>query len=538
MKKKITLGISLLAACLLFLYLGYRQRTQVMDAPVISEKKAESIQEKREPFGEEILTALLIDGVDAAYEKEEERYYIPKNAEEDYWKGSISSAAEGQPASVAWLEDDAFFDMKQAIADGHVFQCLIYNDTGYELASVLFTGMPVMRIDGDMGEQGTKIAVFDPILSARGGYQAEESLAYYNIRGNASKRFEKIGYRLEFFYDDGSAGKDLSLLGMRSDNDWQLKAMYSDRSKLRDKLSIELWNQIAARTETKADDGCRMEYVELIVNGEYRGLYGLVEPTDYKSLELDKTEDLIYKAASDEWPDDSLFDASEAEQSFSCAGINIRQAGKTWYAGIWEPFRTFWNSGYEMESKEDLETLYGCIDRQNFIDYDLYYNAISGMDNRFKNIIYSTVMNRDGTYTIRRIPWDQNYSWGDDFEEGEDKDIKNIRYNPELAEKWLNEEVFRNMQMYDETLSEDMYRTWKSWRESFLKEADWKAYAQEQMAYLVNSGAFLRDTRKWPDSENVEGTEEIERFIDIHFAWLDKYLEELAHADIDKGTVR
>lgn len=537
MKKKITLSISLLAACFLVWYFAYQQRTQVMDARVVSERRAERLQAERSPFGEEVKTALQIDGVEAAYEWNEGCYYIPKNMEEDYWKGSVTSSVDGIPASLVWVEDAAFSDINQAIADGHRFQCLIYNDTGAEMVSVLFTGIPVMRIDGNMGEQGTRLAVFDPVMSTRGGYQAEESLAYYNIRGNASKRFEKIGYRIELFYDDGSAGKDLSLLGMRSDNDWQLKAMYSDRSKLRDKLSIELWNQIADRTETKADQGCRMEYLELIVNGEYLGLYGLVEPTDYKSLDLDKTEDLIYKVASDEWPDDGLFAASEAEQSFSCAGVNIRQAGKTYYTGIWEPFQTFWDSGYEMESEEDLETLYNCIDRQNFIDYDLYYNVIAGMDNRFKNIIYSTVMHPDGTYTIRRIPWDQNYSWGDDFEEGEDKDIKNIRYNRELSQKWLNEEVFRNMQAYDEKLPEDMYRTWKSWRESFLKEEEWKAYAREQMAYLTDSGAFSRDTFRWPDSENVEGTEEIEQFIDMRFAWLDKYLEELTHADVDKGTV-
>lgn len=45
-----------------------------------------------------------------------------------------------------------------------------------------------------------------------------------------------------------------------------------------------------------------------------------------------------------------------------------------------------------------------------------------------KIFFYSTEMHADGTFTIRRIPWDQNYSWGDDFEQGEDKDIKNIRY--------------------------------------------------------------------------------------------------------------
>ena len=169
----------------------------------------------------------------------------------------------------------------------------------------------------------------------------------------------------------------------------------------------------------------------------------------------------------------------------------------------------------------------GCIDRQNFINYDLYYNAIAGMDNRFKNIFYSTEMHADGTFTIRRIPWDQNYSWGDDFEQGEDKDIKNIRYNPELTTRWLNEEVFRNMQAFDTALPEDMKTTWDSWRADFLTEDYWKSYAREQMKYLVESGAFGRDTARWPDSENVEGTTEIEAYIDTRFAFLDNYLADL-----------
>ncbi|MDE7058641.1 MAG: hypothetical protein K2P03_07990, partial [Lachnospiraceae bacterium] len=205
---------------------------------------------------------------------------------------------------------------------------------------------------------------------------------------------------------------------------------------------------------------------------------------------------------------------------------NIRQSSKTYSPGLWEPFRTFWNHGYEMDSKEDLKTLYTLIDRQNFINYDLYYNAISGMDNRFKNIIYSTTVEADGTYTIRRIPWDQNYSWGDDFEQGEEKDIKNIRYNPLLAKKWLNEEVFRNMQAYDDQLAADMQTTWQSWRESFLQEDLWITYAKDQMSYLIDSGAFFRDTQRWPDSENIPSTQEIETFINTHFQWLDKYLAE------------
>lgn len=531
MKKRVVLAGSILLLMGLALFLFLRERGRVMDAPVLSSEKISLFMEQRTPGEPETSFALLINGTPAAYEQKEERYYIPKNLSEKHWRGTLTASVDGVPASVAWMEDEAFSDMRQAVAEGHEFRCLIYDDHQYVLADVLFTGLPVMSIDGAMGETGARMTVFDPILNSGEGYQTEELLSYYNIRGNASKRFEKLGYRLELFYNDGRAGKDVALLGMRSDNDWQLKAMYSDRSKLRDKLSIELWNQIAGQNDTQADTGCRMEYLELILNGEYQGLYGLVEPTDYKSLGLDKTKDLIYKVASDEWPDDGLFDESEAAQSFTCAGVNIRQGGKSFYPGIWEPFRTFWDSGYEMESEDDLKQLYECIDLQNFIDYHLYYNVIAGMDNRFKNIIYSVKMQGDGTFVIRRIPWDQNYSWGDDFQEGEDKDIKNIRYNPELCERWLNEEVFRGMLEYDPELMDAVKETWKHWRESFLTEDYWKAYAREQMAYLLDSGAFTRDSVRWPDSGNVPGTEEIEGFIDSRFSWLDGYL------GIDKDTV-
>lgn len=528
MKKGITLVLSVVGIILFLVFQLQAQKNVVMAVPVVKEEVYESIKEGRTPVQNLTRAELQIGAVTAAWEETEQRYYIPQNMDESGFRGELGGLLDGQPVSLVWKPDSAFDSTDDAVKDGHLFSCMVYSDTEYAELTVLFTGMPVMKIDGDMGAEGTQISLFDPIFGADGEYRSLQSSAYYNIRGNASKRFEKIGYKLELLENDGTTKRKETLLGMRKDDSWQLKALYSDRSKLRDKLSTELWNNIADLTQTKADTGCRMEYLELIVNGEYRGLYTLVEPTDYKSLGLDKTKDIIYKVGSDERPNDDLFVESEASQSFECGGVHIRQASKTWESGLWTPFQTFWDNAYELDTTGSLETLYSCIDRQNFIDFDLYYNVIAGMDNRFKNIIYSTVMNKDGTYVIRRIPWDQNYSWGDDFEQGEDKDIKNIRFNPELKTKWLNEDVFRNMQALDDTLPADMLRTWKRWRESFLTEERWKAYAREQMAYITDSGAFARDTEKWPDSENVNSTKEIESYIDARFSWLDKYLADLA----------
>ena len=112
-----------------------------------------------------------------------------------------------------------------AVKEGHLFSCMVYSDTEYAELTVLFTGMPVMRIDGDMGAEGTQISLFDPIFGADGEYRSLQSSAYYNIRGNASKRFEKIGYKLELLENDGTTKRKETLLGMRKDDSWQLKAL-------------------------------------------------------------------------------------------------------------------------------------------------------------------------------------------------------------------------------------------------------------------------------------------------------------------------
>ena len=78
--------------------------------------------------------------------------------------------------------------------------------------------------------------------------------------------------------------------------------MYSDASKIRDKLSADLWNSFGSkRTELpEAKLGTDLVYVEVFFNQEYWGVYGLMEPVDYKQLGLTREgeaqpEDYLYK---------------------------------------------------------------------------------------------------------------------------------------------------------------------------------------------------------------------------------------------------
>lgn len=91
-----------------------------------------------------------------------------------------------------------------------------------------------------------------------------------HIRGASSKMFEKNNLRLELKDFTGMNDISASLLGMPADSDWILTACYTDKTMIRNPLSQHLFRGMGHYSP-------RDKYVELIVNGEYFGVYILME---------------------------------------------------------------------------------------------------------------------------------------------------------------------------------------------------------------------------------------------------------------------
>jgi hypothetical protein len=108
-------------------------------------------------------------------------------------------------------------------------------------------------------------------------------------RGHSSQLFPKKQYGIEL-RDRGGEGRDAALLGMPADDDWVLSASYSDKTLMRNALAYRLARTIFGRYAPHT------RYVELVLNGNYRGVYALtqklelgdgrVEPPDGWLLEL------------------------------------------------------------------------------------------------------------------------------------------------------------------------------------------------------------------------------------------------------------
>lgn len=89
------------------------------------------------------------------------------------------------------------------------------------------------------------------------------------VRGSSSKMFPKKSYAVE---TRDSLGNDRSvpLLGLPAEEDWIFYGPYNDKTLIRDVLAYKLANDLNRYAS-------RSKFFELIINGEYQGIYVLLE---------------------------------------------------------------------------------------------------------------------------------------------------------------------------------------------------------------------------------------------------------------------
>ena len=109
------------------------------------------------------------------------------------------------------------------------------------------------------------------------------SQARFRYRGNSSRSHRKGSYRVVLTEDDKrEKKKKLPLLGMAPGSDWALYGPFMDKSLVRNYV----WMNMSAEIMGYAPN---VRYCEVIINGEYRGLYILMESIDMQPGRVDLT---------------------------------------------------------------------------------------------------------------------------------------------------------------------------------------------------------------------------------------------------------
>jgi subtilisin-like proprotein convertase family protein len=109
---------------------------------------------------------------------------------------------------------------------------------------------------------GVRNHVVDPFNNYNGHIGIE-------VRGSSSQSFPKKSYAMQL-WDVNSNSIDSSILGMPKEHDWNLIANYTDKSLLNNSLSYYLSSEMGWYAP-------RWQCVELVIDGQYMGVYLLTE---------------------------------------------------------------------------------------------------------------------------------------------------------------------------------------------------------------------------------------------------------------------
>ena len=525
-QKRTALGIGLLLLiCGYLRFVAFPVREPDMGSQTLSESEAEELKAERAATEEGLLTGLVFAGEELPWDKGSGTFYLPVDMEEETWETGVFSAADSG-VKVYFLDNPLADDKQEAVREGKSYRLLAVSADAYQEYAVVFSGLPILTLDTDTGAE----IRYDEIYGTLRFYEADaktdwvtESIMSSHIRGGSSRLNHKKSYKITLYKQNqmgaGALRKNhLSFLGMREDNEWLLYAMYSEDTKVRDKLSLDIWNESGALAiDSEGFYGYHMEYIEVFQNGEYWGIYGLMEPVDYKQLDL--------TGEGEAQPEEYLYKQKDAGV-FELKGSWTEQTEEDFE--VLNAYLACLESGDSAFASEIGEL----IDVDNALDVWLYLQAVIGMDNIERNIFYPAVW-EDGQYRLRFMPWDMDYSWGNvhDFDAGNrtrfSEEILTMRIAWRLGDRLIELDV--------DNAREKVKARWKELRQTVYSD-EWLTEHIDAYAHQVtDSGAFARDEARWIYGGHNDDYESLKELALDRMEFLDEQLADpLAYLDLEE----
>ena len=347
-----------------------------------------------------------------------------------------------------------------------------------------------------------------------------EMHAGFKIRGTSSQQYDKKSYRVELWADEsGTLMADTTFLGLRSDDDWNLEAMWTQPLRLRDKVANELWMEMHQlpylESEPEALPGIRMVYADLFVNEEYMGVYALTERVDRKQLGLRKyngnIRGVLYKGNGAGAP---TFEAMPPYDNTLDTWSNYEWVypNESDTAIDWNHIYSFTNFVMNASDVVFYSQYAAQFDKDNAVKYYLFINSLMAMDNMGRNLFVARYK-KSGTYFY--IPWDLDAIWGLDTD-------GNKTYNPSgLMSNGFFDRLTHDC--YDGGFVASAMACYDTLRRDFLNTEHIMEMVQSQYDALVESGAYEREHEAWPEFTVDESQLDYMRWwLDNRFSYLDR----------------
>ena len=492
--------VLLLGAMIAFSY--HRDHITCMGVEILTEADLEGFTEYSY---RDVAKDLIFNGEPAAVDVESCTIYIPQDLTE-------SSTPQNLPGQlrldvtryqIYFAPDEYFQDLPAAAEAGHRFRLYVTNGSRkYMTYDVIFTTLPVMRVSGEVlrAKDHWRDYMYGPLClwhpkdPDTGRYSVRASNAEWSIRGGFSTTMPKHSWRVSLKNQNGEK-RDMALAGLGNDDDWILNPMSLDDTFVKEKLAMQLWNELAEQSlwNYRMSMG---EYVEVVINGVYEGIYLLQRKVESEVLGTTQNDIIlkgILQKAEDKLPSEVLEIVEtpiDEETTFELA------------------------SGILDYSNCDIQNLV------NFIDFELFLDWLNAQDNiGYKNTYYVLKQTENG-YQMSMVPWDTDMSLGVVWSHS----IDNFAYYFESVSTMTAErmELPTMRQLYPD-LDAKLARRWQELSQELFTVAHEQEIVAELRQQLERSGALERDLQRWGLVYGGEDSiENLNRYLEVRQQWMNE----------------
>ena len=424
------------------------------------------------------------------------------------------------------------------IAGGRLFPFMAKVDGRIIAGNITFTWLPVLELEGEFGNEYAPGTVS---LNAPDGSGKSDMMAKLKWRGGVTNTGDKHkrNYHIKFVDSIGEK-KNRRLLDMRKDNHWKLDAGQIDPLRIRNRVCSDLWLDMSRDPWFKALDstavnGSHGRVTEVILNGKYHGIYGLIEPVDRKQLGLVKHDTVENVFHGQQWVS-KLWAPTYYLPRYNNSS-NMWNQNEVNYPEFEDVHPTDWSTLYNafdfarrVDAADDWQTLSDSLDyyfdTPVLEDYFILLVTIQALDNETKNIYYSLYDKATGDKRLTVTPWDLDVSLGAKTLTG----LTDAMVSPERELNWVTNLYLIDMFNHSAPHRQHIIDRYWQLRQTWLNTDNLVARFQAAVDELENSGAAAREEARWSHDNDINGQtldisaemNRVEQWIRRHMAYLDE----------------
>jgi len=398
-------------------------------------------------------------------------------------------------------------------------------------ARLTFTSLPVVSLSGTFGYDYSEggIIVQEPDKPTYAQQRMKAKWRGGITNGNDK---HKRNYHVKFLDADG-VKMDQKFFGLRNDNSWILESCQVDMSRIRNRIATDLWNDFCTKPyyadmEPKALSGSRGRFVELILNGEYRGIYCMTEAIDRKQMKLAKYDEDTQTIHGQLWKSKdwsyAVFMGHDSNSNY------YPRTSPMSYNNNYESWDQYYVKYPDFDDVRptDFQVLYNAVnfvctaadavfrnrvaeffDLPVVIDYNILMEILLATDNHGKNM-YFAVYDKQVDKRITLGVWDMDavmgQRWSDAYyhstlmqpEQDYTTYITNNEHGDYNLFRRLRSTNADDYNMKIRMRYRDLRRTW-------LQTDSIIARFERQLTAFKTAGADQREYRKWSGDSDVDG---------------------------------